>query len=76
MELLVGALQEAEFAEEAEFRLGREGDVHAGRVAKPAQFDEPAAERVARSRRRLRARRTRSRRPVAGVNGTATCSFG
>ena len=32
MKLLIGALQESEFAEETEFRLGRKGDVNAGCV--------------------------------------------
>ncbi len=76
MELLVGALQKAELAEQAEFRLGREGDVHAGRVVEPAQFDQAARQRAGGPLGACGPGRTRSRRPVAGVNGTATCSFG
>ena len=46
VELLVVALQEAELAEKAEFRLGREGDVNAGRVVDPAQFDQAGHKRA------------------------------
>ena len=75
MELLVGPLQESEFAEEAEFRLGREGDVNAGSVVDAAQLDQAAASAL-RTFSALRARPDQQPRPVAGVNGTATCNFG
>ena len=48
MELLVGALQEAEFAEEAVFVFGRKRDVYAGRAVDPAKLDEPADQSLAR----------------------------
>ena len=48
VELLVGALQEAELAQEAVFVFGREGDVYAGRAVDAAKLDEPAGERLAR----------------------------
>ena len=37
VELLVGALQETEFAEEAKFRLGGEGDMDTGGAVDAAQ---------------------------------------
>ena len=48
VELLVGALQETEFAEETKFRLGGEGDVDTGGAVDAAQFDQSGGERLAR----------------------------
>ena len=48
VELLVGALQESELAEEAVFVFGRESDVHAGRAVDAAKLDEPADQSLAR----------------------------
>src|SRR6185437_14040926 len=42
VELLVGALQEAELAEETVFGFGRECDVHARGAVDAAKLDEPA----------------------------------
>ena len=75
MELLIVALKEAEFAEKAEFRLGRKGDVNAGRVVDPAKLEKTGGESPAASSA-CGPGRTSSRRPGAGVNGTATWSFG
>ena len=75
VELLVGALQEIEFAEETE----------SGSVAKVTWTPEAPSMRhsstsPAASALRISSAfapgRTNRRRPVAGVNGTATCSFG
>ena len=44
VELLVVALQESEFAEKAEFRLGRKGDVNAGCVVDPAELEKTGGE--------------------------------
>ena len=76
VELLVGALQESEFAEEAEFRLGREGHVNARGVVDAAKLDQAGRQRAADFVGACGPGRTSSRRPVAGVNGTATWSFG
>src|SRR5207244_6405187 len=40
MELLVGAPQEAALAEQLTFLHRREGDMHRGRLAQPAEFNE------------------------------------
>ena len=48
VELLVGALQESDLAEEAEFRFGREGDMNAGGVVHAAEFDQAGDQRGAR----------------------------
>ena len=76
VKLLIVALQEAELAEEPEFRLARKRHVHAGGAGDAAQLDQAAGQRVARPRAASAPSRTNSRGPVAGVNGTATCSFG
>ena len=47
VELLVGALQETEFAEETKFRLGGEGDVDAGGAVDAAQLNQAGGERLA-----------------------------
>ena len=76
VELLVGALQEAVLAEELPFGLGQEGDVDRGGLVPPAELDQAGGEAGAHLRRRAGPGRTSRRRPVAGVNGTETCSFG
>ena len=63
-------------AEQLPFRLGQERDVRRGGVALAAQCDQPGGQRAARSSSACGPGRTSSRRPVAGVNGTATCSLG
>src|SRR4029077_13373865 len=47
VELLVGAAQEAAFAEELAFRFGGEGDVNAGSLVDPAELDQACGERLA-----------------------------
>src|SRR4029077_10734860 len=44
VELLIVALKESEFAEKAEFRLGRKGDVTAGCVVDPAELEKTGGE--------------------------------
>src|SRR5215471_15155368 len=46
VKLLVGALQIAKLAEEAEFRFGRKGHVHAGCAANLANFDQTGCQRA------------------------------
>ena len=76
VELLVGALQEAAVAERAPLRLGHEGHMGRGSVAQFGELHQALRQRRPERFRRRRLARTRKRRPVAGVNGTATCSFG
>ena len=75
VKLLVGALQIAELAEEPIFRLGRKSHMNAGRAGEPQNSIRPLRERAARSPRRDPVAHQKPG-PVAGVNGTATCSFG
>ena len=47
MELLVGAAQEAAFAEELALRFGAESDMNAGSLIDPAELDQACGERLA-----------------------------
>ena len=77
VELLVGALQEAALAEQAPFVFGEEGDVHARRRRCVCASSTSASASAPADRVGCRAGRAPAgARPVAGVNGTATCSFG
>ena len=75
MELLVGAMQEAVLDQRLAFRLRQEGEMHRRRLVPAAELDQAGDEAVAHLVGAGQGR-TRSRRPVAGVNGTETWSLG
>src|SRR5262245_5045570 len=66
VELLVGALEEAAAPEQLPFRLGREGDVHRGRMRAPADVDQRIRERRT---HRLGLRSWAREQPRAGRRG-------
>jgi hypothetical protein len=75
MELLVGALEEPGLAEQRPFRLGQERRVYRRDAVALGQGLDPPGEDLA-VVPGSGPGRTRSRRPVTGVNGTETWSFG
>ena len=75
MELLVGALEEAELAGKLPFVAREEGDVQRG-DAEPVGDLHSGLQQQRLALARLAEARTSRRVPVTGVKGTETCSFG